>query len=68
MNLDSDADIMNLDMNPANDPWRNGDTDAYLMNLGANDLSRDHKGRHWEEFQQANPNISTSTNFAEIWA
>jgi len=25
--------LMNLDNNPANDPWRNGDTDAYLMNL-----------------------------------
>jgi len=27
---------MNLDNNPANDPWRNGDTDAYLMNLDNN--------------------------------
>ena len=23
-------------MNPANDPWRNGDTDAYLLNLDLN--------------------------------
>ena len=32
-NLDTDAYLMNLDNNPANDPWRNGMTDDQLMNL-----------------------------------
>ena len=30
---DFDAYLMNLDNNPANDPWRNGMTDDQLMNL-----------------------------------
>ena len=38
MNLDADANLMNLDNNPANDPWRNGMTDYQLMNLEELDL------------------------------
>ena len=47
-NLDTDAYLMNLDNNPANEPWRNGMTDAQLMNLitleGALDLVGKAKG------------------------
>ena len=47
-NLDTDAYLMNLDNNPANDPWRNGMTDDQLMNLitlqGAKDLYGKVKG------------------------
>ena len=48
MNLDADAQLMSLESNPANDPWRNGMTDYSLQNLitlqGAKDLYGKAKG------------------------